>query len=57
MKQYVETVNEDEEGSLILPIPTELLNQMGWTEETILEWEVSDNKVYLREHDGTGKAD
>lgn len=48
MKQYtVETVEED--GELVLPIPVELLSQMGWSEETILEWEISDEKVLLRE--------
>jgi bifunctional DNA-binding transcriptional regulator/antitoxin component of YhaV-PrlF toxin-antitoxin module len=57
MSEYVETVVEDEKGDLILPIPVELLSQMGWTEETILEWEVDGDKVYLKEHDESSKSD
>ena len=57
MREYVETVVEDEKGDLILPIPVELLSQMGWTEETILEWEVDGDKVYLKEHDESSKID
>lgn len=57
MKQYVETVTENETGELILPIPVDLLSQMGWTEETILEWEIEDNKVYLREHNESSKGE
>ena len=57
MSEYVETVVEDEKGDLILPIPVELLSQMGWAEETILEWEVDGDKVYLKEHDESSKSD
>jgi len=57
MREYVETVVEDEKGDLILPIPVELLSQMGWTEETILEWEVDGDKVYLKEHDESSKSE
>ena len=57
MSEYVETVTEDSNGELILPIPVELLSQMGWTEETILEWEVNGDKVYLKEHDESSKSE
>lgn len=54
---YVETVEENQEGELILPIPVELLSQMGWDESTILEWVVTEDKVYLKESDATSKTE
>lgn len=47
----------NEEGELILPIPVELLSQMGWDESTILEWVVTEDKVYLKESDATSKTE
>lgn len=45
----VETI-EEENGELVLPLPVELLSQMGWTEETILEWSLDENGgVFIRE--------
>lgn len=40
-------------GDLILPIPTEILNQMGWSEGTDLWWTLEDEKIILKEKDGT----
>jgi bifunctional DNA-binding transcriptional regulator/antitoxin component of YhaV-PrlF toxin-antitoxin module len=57
MSEYVETVLENSEGELILPVPVELLSQMGWDEKTILEWEVDGDKVYLKEHDESSKSE
>ena len=54
---YNETVEENEEGELILPIPVELLSQMGWDETTTLEWEIMEGKVYLKESDATSKTE
>jgi hypothetical protein len=54
---YIETVEENEEGELILPIPVELLSQMGWDETTTLEWEIMEGKVYLKESDDTSKTE
>ena len=56
-KTYIETVEENEEGELILPIPVELLSQMGWDETTTLEWEIMEGKVYLKESDATSKPE
>ena len=41
-KTYTVSVQEDEDGDLILPFPDGLLAQMGWKEGDILEW--TDNK-------------
>ena len=54
---YNETVEENAEGELILPIPVELLSQMGWDETTTLEWEIMEGKVYLKESDATSKSE
>lgn len=47
----------NEEGELILPIPVELLSQMGWDENTTLEWVIMEDKVYLKEADATSKTE
>ena len=54
---YNETVEENAEGELILPIPVELLSQMGWDETTTLEWEIMEGKVYLKESDAPSKTE
>ncbi len=39
MSTYTVVLTEDEEtGDAILPLPEELLSQMGWNEGTTLEW-------------------
>jgi hypothetical protein len=45
-------------GELILPIPTELLSQMGWIEGTELFWIDNENGTYsLKEKkNGTSEA-
>ena len=52
-----EKYNETVEGELILPLPVELLSQMGWDETTTLEWEIMEGKVYLKESDATSKTE
>lgn len=40
MSHWTVTVEEDKEtGDLVLPLPADLLNQMGWDPGTLLEWE------------------
>jgi len=54
----VVTLQEDPEtGELILPIPPELLSQMGWIEGTELFWIDNENGTYnLKEKkNGTSK--
>lgn len=46
---YVMEVQEDSNGEAIVQFPVELLNQMGWTEETLIEWIISDDVVTIRE--------
>jgi bifunctional DNA-binding transcriptional regulator/antitoxin component of YhaV-PrlF toxin-antitoxin module len=46
---YTVTLFEDGED-LILPIPDAIMNQLGWNDETIIEWDVNedDNTIVLR---------
>jgi hypothetical protein len=42
-------VQEDTNGDAIVQFPVELLNQMGWTEDTLIEWIINDDVVIIRE--------
>jgi hypothetical protein len=45
--KYTVKLEEDPEtGELILPIPVELLNQMGWDDGDTLLWEEMSNGSY-----------
>ena len=46
---YITTCTEDEDGSLILDIPEELLDAMGWSEGTELSVEALPGSIILRE--------
>jgi bifunctional DNA-binding transcriptional regulator/antitoxin component of YhaV-PrlF toxin-antitoxin module len=37
-KYWIETVQEDENGELILPFPQEMLDEVGWKPGDNLEW-------------------
>ena len=39
-------LEEDDEGNLVLPLPTELLNQMGWDIGDDLIWEEAHHSTY-----------
>jgi hypothetical protein len=39
-------LEEDDEGNLVLPLPTELLNQMGWDIGDDLIWEEAYHGTY-----------
>ena len=36
-------------GELYLEFPLELIEEMGWDEQTLLEWIIEDEQVTLRE--------
>ena len=46
---YVTTCTEDENGDLVLDIPEELLDAMGWKEGTELSVEAFAGAIILRE--------
>lgn len=46
------TVKAEEDtvsGDLVLPLPVDLLAQMGWHEGTELWWDVEDGKIVLKD--------
>ena len=46
-QSFTVVVEEGENGDLVLPIPTELLNQMGWDIGDNLLWEDSFNSSFI----------
>ncbi len=53
----VEVEEDKQTGDLVLPLPVDLLAQMGWHEGTELWWDVDDGKIVLKEKtDGTGET-
>jgi hypothetical protein len=47
--KFVTTCDEDEDGNLILPFPEELLEALGWTEGTTLDFDLIGNRLVIRE--------
>jgi bifunctional DNA-binding transcriptional regulator/antitoxin component of YhaV-PrlF toxin-antitoxin module len=47
--KFVTTCDEDEDGNLILPFPEELLEALGWTEGTTLDFDVVGSRLVIRE--------
>ena len=45
---YLSTCTEDEDGNVILDIPAELIDSMGWQEGTQLEIELVEEGLRLR---------
>lgn len=48
---------DPETGELILPIPTELLSQMGWIEGTELFWIDNENGTYSLKEKKNGTSE
>jgi len=40
--------DEDEDGNLILPFPEELLDALGWTEGTTLDFNIVGNRLIIQ---------
>jgi bifunctional DNA-binding transcriptional regulator/antitoxin component of YhaV-PrlF toxin-antitoxin module len=45
---FITTCEEDEEGNIVINFPDELLQAMGWGEETVLDIDVIGNGIVLR---------
>lgn len=43
---YITEVEEDDEGNLILDIPKELLDSVGWKTGDVLVWSENENGTY-----------
>ena len=56
---WIITVEQDENGELLLPFPPDLLAQMGWSEGTDLFWIDNENGTFSlkeKEKDETGES-
>jgi hypothetical protein len=42
------TLDEDENGDLMLPIPNDIMDELGWDDGDLLEWIVEDDHIVLR---------
>lgn len=49
MRSFTVTLEEDENGDLIVPFPEDLLEEMKWGEGTVLDWEIIDGNVHIKE--------
>lgn len=49
MSYYIAEVIEDADGELVLELPVQVIDQMGWDEQTLLQWIVEEESVYLTE--------
>lgn len=59
MTYYLGEVVEQEDGELAIQLPINMLNQMGWDEQTLLEWLIDEEEeaIYIREKsDGKEEA-
>ncbi len=45
---YTVTLDEDENGDLLMPIPEDLFDELGWEEDDLLEWVIEDDHIVLR---------
>jgi hypothetical protein len=45
---YTVTLDEDENGDLLMPIPEDFFDELGWEEDDLLEWIIEDDHIVLR---------
>lgn len=44
---YIIEVQEDESGDLYITLPDEIIEDLGWQENDILNWDVRSNGIIL----------
>ena len=50
-QRFTTTIEEDDLGDLILVVPYEVCEEMGWDVGTELEYELDDQSFILKKHD------
>jgi bifunctional DNA-binding transcriptional regulator/antitoxin component of YhaV-PrlF toxin-antitoxin module len=45
---HIVEIKQDIDNELYIEIPEELINELGWTTETELEWIIEEGKVILK---------
>ena len=53
MSYYVE-IEEDQDGDLIIEIPEEVIETLGWQENTLLTWDIKGDGIILQRLNGEG---
>ena len=53
MSYYVE-VMEDDDGDLVIQIPEEIIETLGWEEYTLLTWDIKGDGIILQRLNGEG---
>jgi bifunctional DNA-binding transcriptional regulator/antitoxin component of YhaV-PrlF toxin-antitoxin module len=55
MSSYILEVEEDENGELYITFPDEVIEDLGWQEGDILNWDVKGEGIVLSKvHDASG---
>lgn len=44
---YIVEVQEDDNGNLFITLPDELVDELGWQEGDVLDWDLRGNGVIL----------
>ena len=47
--KFVTTCEETEDGNLAIPFPEELLEALGWSEGTVLDFDIVGDRLIIRE--------
>jgi len=53
MSYYVE-IEEDQKGDLVIEIPEEVIETLGWEENTLLTWDIKGDGIILQRLNGDG---
>jgi len=52
----ISTIKEDRDGELYVDMNPRLLKQMGWDDQTLLEWEIIGNMAIIRKKEDAGSS-
>jgi hypothetical protein len=47
-KTWTVTVEEDEEGNTVLPLPKEMVDELGWLVDDILDMDIDGETVIIK---------
>jgi len=53
MSYFVE-IEEDDNGDLVIQIPEEVIETLGWEENTLLTWDIKGDGIILQRLNGEG---
>ena len=53
MSYFVE-IEEDDNGDLVIQIPEEVIETLGWVEDTLLTWDIKGDGIILQRLNGEG---